>query len=169
MKQNKNNSGRSMVEMLLYLAIVVLITTGSIKLYGESVEKTKRINAENQIRDIAKEINMLYIGRDFPSNGDITEKIQEKDINLTDPWGEKITITAKNSPTGGTGIFLLPYFGIKMNLSKEHCVILASALEEDTIGINVKSNGITGLTSGVDGFAKDCQDGHDVYFWFKKE
>ncbi len=169
MKQNKNDFGRSMVEMILYLALVIIITTGSIKLYGESVEKTKRINAETQIRDIAKQVNMLYIGRPFPQNGDISEKIKDKDINLTDPWGEPITITAKNSPTGGTGIFVLPYFGIKMKLSKAHCVLLASALEADTIGINVKSNSITGLSEGVDAYSKDCQDNHDVYFWFKKE
>ncbi|MGN0929161.1 MAG: hypothetical protein ACI4N3_00800 [Alphaproteobacteria bacterium] len=169
MQKFKEAFGRSMMEMLLYLGLVIVVTTAAIKLYTESVEKTKLINAQNQIRDIAKSVNMIYIGRDFPTSGDITAKLKAKNINLIDPWKGAITVTAKNAPTGGTGSFVRPYFGIKMKLSKANCVKLSSALIDDTIGINPKSNGTTSLSYGVDEFAKNCQDNHDVYFWFKKE
>ncbi len=169
MQKYKNSLGRSMVEMLLYLGLVVIVGTGSIKLYAESVEKTKLLNAQNQVRDIVKSVNMFYIGRDFPINGDITAKIAAKNVNLVDPWRQKITITAKNAPTGGSGAFALPYFGVKMKLSKANCVKLSSALADDTIGINPKSSAITGLSYDIDEFAKNCQEDHDVYFWFKKE
>lgn len=168
MQKYKNSLGRSMVEMLLYLGLVVIVGAGSIKLYAESVEKTKVLNAQNQVRDIVKSVNMFYIGRDFP-NGNITSKIKEKKVNLLDPWGQKIEIVAKNAPTGGSGAFALPYFGVKMHLSKANCVKLSSALVDDTIGINPKSSAITGLSYDIDEFAKNCQDNHDVYFWFKKE
>lgn len=167
MQKFKESFGRSMVEMILYLGLVIVVTTSAIKLYTESVEKTKLINAQNQIRDIVKSVNMLYIGRDFPTNGDITAKISEKKINLVDPWGQKITVTAKNG--GGSGSFVRPYFGIKMKLSKANCIKLSSAIIDDTIGINPKSSATSSLSYYVDEFAKNCQDNHDVYFWFKKE
>lgn len=169
MNKFKNCLGRSMIEMLGYLALVILVTTAAIKLYTESVEKTKLINAQNQVRDIIKSVNMIYIGRDFPVNGDITSKIASKKINLVDPWGGKITITARNAPTGGTGAFALPYFGIKMKLSKANCVKLSTALIEDTIGINPRTNSTASLSETVADLAKNCQENHDVYFWVKKE
>ena len=169
MQKYKNSFGRSMVEMLLYLGLVVVVGVGSIKLYAESVEKTKLLNAQNQIRDIVKTVNMLYIGRNFPINGDITTKVAAKNVNLVDPWKQKITITAKNAPTGDAGAFALPYFCVKMKLSKANCVKLSSALIEDTIGINTTNSGVTGLSYYVDEFARNCQENHDVYFWFKKE
>ena len=169
MNKFKDSLGRSMIEMLGYLALVILVTTAAIKLYSESVEKTKLLNAQNQVRDIIKSVNMIYIGRDFPVNGDITSKVAAKNINLVDPWGKKITITAKNAPTGGAGAFALPYFGIKMTLSKANCVKLSSALIDDTIGINPRANSTTSLSETVADLAKNCQENHDVYFWIQKE
>lgn len=169
MNKFKDSLGRSMIEMLLYLTLVIIVSTASIKLYTESVEKTKLMNAQNQVRDIIKSVNMIYIGRDFPVNGDITSKVAAKKVHLVDPWGEKITITARNAPTGGTGAFALPYFGIKMKLSKANCIKLSSALIDDTIGINPTANATTSLSETVADFAKNCQENHDVYFWIKKE
>lgn len=169
MTKFKNELGRSMVEMLLYIGLVIVIGVSTIKLYSESVEKSKRINAQNQIRDLIKDVNMIYIGRNFPTSGDISEKIKKKGIKLVNPWGDSISIIAKNAPTGGTGSFALPYFGIKMKLSKARCAYLGSALEEDTIGINVKGADISTNAKSFDDILKNCKDNHDVYFWVKKE
>lgn len=169
MKKFKNEFGRSMMEMLLYLGLIIVLGVSTMKLYAESTEKSKRINAQNQILDLKKDINTLYIGRAFPTI-DFEGKLKDKGLVLINPWGDTINIIAKNSPTGGTGAFALPYFGIKMKLSKARCVALASALEEDTIGINVKNTtSISDNANSFEDILKNCKDGNTVTFWMKKE
>lgn len=165
MKKYKNILGASMIEMLMYLGLVVVISAGSLKLYGEAVEKTKRIKAENQIRDIAEAVHLIYMGREF-MNKTLTSR-DLKDTNLVSPWNDTIQVSTFSG--GQEGKFKRPYFRIQVNLTKENCIFLGTTLENVASGINPNNTSTTDLVEGVDELMLSCKDKGDVSFFFIKE
>lgn len=171
----KNDLGRSMFEMVLYLGLIVVITTSTISMYSESVEKTRNIQADSQIEDIQEKVNLYYLGRPFPSTGQIETVLQTKlgnQINLVDPWGSKITVYA-NKTGAGAGLLADPYFGIKFsNLDKKRCINVSNLFIQKgavTVEVNeTKKN--TSFT--ISDAAKSCtRDGatNAVQGFFKKD
>ena len=143
----KNDLGRSMFEMVLYLGLIVVITTSTISMYAESVEKTRNIQADSQIEDIQEKVNLYYLGRPFPSTGQIETVLQTKLGN--------------------------PYFGIKFsNLDKKRCINVSNLFIQKgavTVEVNeTKKN--TSFT--ISDAAKSCtKDGatNTVQGFFKKD
>ena len=74
----KNDSGRSMMEMLLYLGITVVIGTGIIQTYSEAVQKTNRVKTDSLVSEIIEKVNNYYLGRSFTESKDITEIVKTK-------------------------------------------------------------------------------------------
>ena len=59
----KNDAGRSMMEMILYIGITLVMTAATLRFYGESVEKTRMLQLDTQVSDIVEKVNLYYLGR----------------------------------------------------------------------------------------------------------
>lgn len=171
----KNDLGRSMMEMILYLGLIVVLSASTIKMYSDSVEKTRVIQAEDQVGDIVEIINTYYMGRQFPLTGDLTNTLKTKlgdQINLVDPWGSNLAISANKTGTTGTTLSK-PYFGIKFkNLSPATCVSVANIFIKQSataIGVN-KDTGVNSVPS-ISEIATSCsaKDINTVQGFFLKE
>ena len=164
----KNDSGRSMMEMLLYLGITVVIGTGIIQTYSEAVQKTNRVKTDNLISDVIEKVNNYYLGRNFTAEKDITETVKTKmgNISLKSPWnGQEVKVGIKpgikangnNTPVPDT---------IKItfnNLAKKDCNIVFNILEQkQAMFININSKK-TKTSTG------ECKDKNKVEGIFKKE
>ena len=176
----KNDSGRSMLEMILYLGLVVILTASTLKMYSDSVEKTRFIKAEDQISDIVEKVNNYYMGREFPSTGQIETTLKNKldnEINLVSPWGSNITIYANKTGTPGHAIFSKAYFGVKFsNLTEAQCVNLANIfIGQSPIAVTINADSVSDASKAipsVSDIATNCNktDAKNyIHGWFFKD
>ena len=130
----RNDAGRSMVELLLYLSVIFGLTAGTLKMYSDSVERTRMLQFDTQVMDIVEKVNLYYLGRDFPSNvrevNAVLKKNLGSDINFFDPWGGEIVVTARNSDTSNVGIDK-PHMDLQVsNLDTKRCIDVANKFVE---------------------------------------
>ncbi len=168
----KNDAGRSMMEMILYLGLMIVIGTSTITMYMNSVEKTRNIQAESLISDLVEKVNTYYLGRDFPMTGNITSTLKNKmkdQINLIDPWGTKILVHANKNGNGANdnSVYAKPYFGLEFsNLDKKRCITIYNLLTQKDAGM-VEINGTKVLDLGL--AAQSCKpNSNKVVGLFKK-
>ena len=176
----KNDSGRSMLEMILYLGLIVVLTASTLKMYSDSVEKTRFIKAEDQISDIVEKVNNYYMGRQFPTTGQIETTLKNKlgdDINLISPWGSKVTVYANKTGVAGHAIFSKPYFGVRFsNLTEAQCVNLANIfIGQSPIAVTINADSVSNTAKAipsVSDMATNCnKTGAQNYImgWFFKD
>lgn len=177
----KNDSGRSMLEMILYLGLIVILTASTLKMYSDSVEKTRLIKAEDQIADIVEKVNNYYMGREFPTTGQLETTLKTKlgdDINLISPWGSKVTIYANKTGVTGNPILSKPYFGVKFaNLTEAQCVNIANIfIGQFPVAVGINKDAVVTDASkaipSVSDMAADCnkEDATNyVMGWFLKD
>ena len=130
----KNDAGRSLMELLLYLGITFGLTAGVLKMYSESVDKTNMLKLDTQISDIVEKVNLYYLGRDYPNNVHDLNSVMKKnlgsEINFYDPWGGEIIVTARNSDTLGVGIDKAHMDLQVSNLDQKKCIDVANKFTE---------------------------------------
>ena len=143
----KNDSGRSMMEMLLYLGITVVIGTGIIQTYSEAIQKTNRVKTDNLVSEIIEKVNNYYLGRNFAAKQDDINDIIKKNmgnISLKSPWnGNEVQVGIKPGvKADGNNIPLPDTIKITFNgLSQRDCNIVFNILEQkQAMSINIGSN-----------------------------
>ena len=164
----KNDSGRSMMEMLLYLGITIVIGTGIIQTYSETVQKTNRVKTDSLISDIVEKVNNYYLGRNFTQEQDITETVKTKmgNISLRNPWNNQevqvgikpgIKPTGNNTPVPDTIKIMFK------NLNSKDCNIVFNVLEQkQAMSININGTKVNSST-------ENCKETNKVEGIFKKD
>ncbi|MGN0930010.1 MAG: hypothetical protein ACI4N3_05205 [Alphaproteobacteria bacterium] len=152
MKKYKSDFGRSMVEVLLYLSIIIVMIIGSTKMYNDYNQKIKRTSAEDQLENISTKVSQIYYGRTFGNEGtSLNDKLVENGVSLVDPWGKKIDVITDNATM----------YHISMNLNKQNCIYLV--MNADT---KVKEPVINNIKDGANGPLTDCKDTNTVFFYY---
>lgn len=140
----KNDAGRSMMEMVLYIGIVLVMTASTLRMYGDSVEKTRMFQLDSQIGDIVEKVNLYYLGRSYPqSSGEINTVIKKNlgnEISLFDPWGSEIIVSARNTDSANLGIDK-PYMDLKIsNLDTKRCMNVANTfVQKSSVGLLINN------------------------------
>lgn len=164
----KNDSGRSMMEMLLYLGITVVIGTGIIQTYSEAVQKTNRVKTDSLVSEIIEKVNNYYLGRSFTESKDITEIVKTKmgDISLKSPWnGQEVKVGIEKGikPTGNNTP-IPDKIKITFNgLNERDCNVVFNVLEQKkstAININDHKSNIS---------TESCKEVNKVEGIFKKD
>ena len=141
----KNDAGRSMMEMILYIGITLVMTAATLRLYGESVEKTRMLQLDTQVSDIVEKVNLYYLGRSYPQNaGEINSIIKKnmgEEISLVDPWGSEIIVTTRNTDNANTGIEK-PHMDLKIsNLDTKRCINVANTfIQKSAVALSINNN-----------------------------
>lgn len=151
MKIYKSDSGRSMMEVLLYLSLIIVMTIASTKMYNDYNEKIKRTRASDQLETISSKVSQIYYGRTFGEEAtSLNNKLTENDVVLIDPWGKKIDVTSDNEIM----------YHISMELNKSNCVYLV--MNSDN---KVREPVINNIQEG-NGPLTDCKDSNTVFFYY---
>lgn len=166
----KNDSGRSIVEMLGVLAIMGVITVMGISGYSQAIGRINRNKVTEEITKIAQEVRGLFAGRDSyaTENNDIsTDLLAKMKYRLDTPYGGKYIV----KPYGSAGSN--PGFSVTVNnVPLEDCLFFTTmawtdVMEKDT-GVPGTSAyaGATGATDAVSDIS--CPDAANtaisVYF-----
>ena len=110
----KNDSGRSIVEMLGVLAIMGVITVMGIQGYSQAVEKMNRSKTTETITKIVQEVRGLYSTSDNYDGLD-NAKLEGIGLKLTAPYGGTIKV-AKTETTN-------PGFSVTIpNIPRQDCI-----------------------------------------------
>ena len=98
----KNDSGRSIVEMLGVLAIMGVITVMGIAGYSQAIGKINRNNTVEQITRLAQEVRSLFASRTTYNSSDSltseenydigTELLKKMGYNMSAPYGGDYTV-----------------------------------------------------------------------------
>ena len=177
----KNDMGKSMFEMVLYLGLIVLLTASTIKMYADSVEKTRIIKLENQIDEIREGVNTYYLGRNLPntsSNANAYEKFKTEigKAKFDNPWGGQVSLVTKNPTIGENGTatppFTKPSFGIKYdNNDTKRCINIATSfLSKGVIALQISDTTISGKNLSIGNVATNCtkKDAAVIGYFFKE-
>ena len=132
MKTNKSDSGRSLLEALLYISLVGVMVVASVKMYSDYNQKIKRTKAQDQLEEISSKVNSIYFGKKMPAPGTpLNQKLIENSVNLKDPWGKDINVISNHAEKKEYNYY------ISMSLDKTNCIYLAmnviSKVAEPTI------------------------------------
>ncbi|HNY25008.1 MAG TPA: hypothetical protein PKJ33_00455 [Alphaproteobacteria bacterium] len=137
----RQESGRSMVEMLGVLAIMGLITVGAVTMISTAMRSQKRSTVSDEVAQIVTGVRQLLAEYDDFSN-----------INNTTIWGA-IGMSQKNPYGGNYALAANPsnsrQFVLTINgLSKSDCEYFTAKAWSDTVGYQI-SDGKKGGASGV--------------------
>lgn len=105
----KNDSGRSIVEMLGVLAIMGVITVMGISGYSQAVGKINRNKVIEDVTRITQEVRGLYAAKsdfytDIPGgdeDDDLLMKIGFRDVNSRHPFGGVYYVTPASAAING--------------------------------------------------------------------
>ena len=164
----KNDSGRSMMEMLLYLGITIVIGTGIIQTYSEAVQKTNRIKTDTLVGDVVEKVNNYYLGRSFTTEQDITSIVKTKmgDISLKSPWnGQEVKVGVKPGiKATGNNVPVPDTIKLTFNgLNQKDCNVVFNVLEQKhAISININNTKTTSSTGS-------CKEINKIEGIFKKD
>ncbi len=153
MKNYKSDSGRSLLEALLYISLVSVMVVASVKMYSDYNQKIKRTSAQEQLDEISSKVNTLYFGRTLPTAGtSLNEKLTSNGVKLTDPWSKAISVVSDNETN----------YHITMTLNKTACIFLAM----NTIS-KVKEPVINNIKDGVNDPLVNCNtNSNSVVFYY---
>lgn len=160
----KNDMGRSMIEMLMYLSLIVVIGTTTVNTYMSSVEKTRTVKAESLIRDIVEKVNTWYLGRNFSSSDkDLTTKLKENipELKLVDPWGNNIAISVVGEDDENKDpANALQKFGVKFSgLSKSSCITVWNLFsQQGATNVKISDNSVNNLSTA----SASCEDSNNT-------
>lgn len=116
MKKYKSDSGRSMMEVILYLSLIIVMTVASVKMYADYNEKIKRTKAQDQLETISENVSRLYFGKKFGTQKiSLNDKLKEKNISIIDPWGKNYDVKTDNDTM----------YHITITANKANCIYLA--------------------------------------------
>jgi type II secretory pathway pseudopilin PulG len=89
----KNDSGRSMVELLAYVAIAAVMAAGMFKLYSDYSARANRAAAQSLVASLAEDARRAVYGkRDF--YGPLNARLVGLGRSLADPWGGEAAVSA---------------------------------------------------------------------------
>ena len=156
----KNDAGRSMMEMILYLGLIVVLSAATVKMYADSVEKTRVVKLENQIEDLRDWVNTYSLGRSLPKNeGEWTDfkNVVGGDTKFVNPWGGSVIMTT-HPVVSSDPVFKKASFGISYSqLVPEKCIKIANTLwGKGAIGLNISETVITGLDVNLGKITELC-------------
>ena len=132
----KNDSGRSIVEMLGVLAIMGVITVMGISGYSQAVGKINRNSVVEQVVKLAQETRGLFAGRGSYNEDDTkTESydiagtlLTKMGLKLENPYGQKYTVDSFGS-TGNNPGFVITIPGV----SQDDCLYFTTMAWNDTL------------------------------------
>lgn len=132
----KNDSGRSIVEMLGVLAIMGVITVMGISGYSQAIGKINRNDTVEQVIKLAQETRGLFAGRatynedDTKTNSyDIaTNLLSKMGLKLENPYGQKYTVDSFGSAGANPG-FVITIPGV----SQDDCLYFTTMAWNDTL------------------------------------
>ena len=146
----KNDFGRSMLEMLLYITLMIVLSTAGISMYGDAVDKAKITDLESQIQDLTEIVNTYYLGRSFTNNSDVSTTLKNNaNANLKNPWSNAITIKTFTAVTGlekpNKQAFVLNF----TTTSQKECGnVLVSLIHKGAVGVKVGSGNLSKVIDG---------------------
>ena len=162
----KNDSGRSIVEMLGVLAIMGVITVMGISGYSQAIGKINRNSVVEQVTKLAQETRGLFAGRnsynakDSDTSGgyDIgTNLLSKMGLKLENPYGQKYTVTSVNY-TGNNPGFEISIPGV----ATEDCLYFTTMSWMDTLDDKIETTTNTAYA------ANNCPEGEtdtiSIYF-----
>ena len=159
----KNDIGRSMMEMILYLGLIVVLTASTLKMYADSVEKTRLVEFETTIDEVKENVNNYFLGRQVPSdwNPFLNEVYKGSIYN---PWGGNITLLK------GEGESKINYGMQLTDLEQAVCIRVANAfIGKEAIAVNIDGTNLTDSNLNIGAVAGACKDDATVIGYFKKE
>lgn len=152
MKKYKSDFGRSMIEVLLYLSLIIVMIVASTKMYNDYNQKIKRTTAEDRLDIISTKVSQIFYGRTFGNEGtSLNDKLTDNGVSLIDPWGKKIDVITDTATM----------YHISMSLNKQNCVYLV--MNADT---KVREPVINNIKDSVNGPLNDCKDSNTVFFYY---
>ena len=145
MKKYKSDYGRSMMEVLLYLGLIVVMVVSSTKMYADYNEKIKRTKALDQLENISEKVSQIYFGRTFGTEKiSLNEKLKQNNVSLIDPWGKNFDVMSDNNTK----------YHITITTNKANCIHLAmngeSKIQEPVVNNNLNTTS-TPFTLCTDG------------------
>ncbi len=145
MKKYKSDSGRSMMEVMLYLSLIIVMTVGSIKMYADYNEKIKRTKAQDQLETISEKVSQIHFGRKFGTEKiSLNDKLRQNNVSLIDPWGKNFDVKTDNETM----------YHITITANKANCIYLAmngeSKVKEPVVN-NASDTTVTPFTLCKDG------------------
>ena len=166
----KNDFGRSMMEMILYLGLVVVLTASTLKMYADSVEKTRLVEFETTIDDLKENVNNYFLGRALPGDDGWTSFLNDAyKGSLYNPWGGNITLT---TGTIAAAPYNKMFYTTKLeNLQQPQCISVANAfVGKEAFAVNIGGTALTGNNLNIGSIASECVDGtNTVTGYFYKE
>ena len=158
----KNDIGRSMMEMILYLGLVVVLTASTLKMYADSVEKTRLVEFETTIDEVKENVNNYFLGRQLPENWN-TFLSEVHNGSIYNPWGGNITLLTQEGSKIKYGMQL-------SNLEQSVCIRVANAfIGKEAIAVNIDGTSLTDSNLNIGAVAGACKDDATVIGYFKKE
>ena len=151
----KNDSGRSMMEMILYLGLIVVLTASTIKMYADSVEKTRVIKLENQVDDLKEYVNTYFLGRSLPTDNNVYKTTFANAIGgsskLVDAWGGTVTLKTVDANKS----YSMTFSGKDLKV----CVSVGNTLlSKGATALSVNSTALSGENLNVSQVATNCKD-----------
>ena len=163
----KNDSGRSIVEMLGVLAIMGVITVMGITGYSQATEKINRNKTMEQVMRFVQEIRTIYASSD-DFNGLSQNVIKGLGMDIKSVYGTEFDFTHVNNRTDNSTAN--PGFKITMtSVSKKDCIYFSNMSWVDAWNpeITIQSNSIyansvsvNGTTGKPDNQDSTCTDGN---------
>ncbi len=166
-----DNNGRSMVEMLGVLAIIAVITSGSLIGYSKAMRRHRLNETITQVALMMTNIRTFYSTTDSYESFDentaarynmVTERMKGVDGTLMNPYKGRVNITRGKAVQGGPDntAFIITY----RDLPVEACVGLATM----DWGIGEKV-GLIGVSVGADDGEPDFPVKPSEYFTVNKQ
>ena len=147
----KQESGRSMIEMLGVLAIMGLITVGAIGMISTAMRTQKRSAVNDEVIEIVTGVRQLLGEYDDFSNIDNSTIFGAIGISNKNPYGGTYTLSVDPS---NSRQFIIGIDG----LSKTDCEYLITKAWSDSIGYQMSG----GKQSGASGDCRNENGGNSV-------
>lgn len=189
--RNRENAGLSMVEILLVIGIMLSLGAGILYQSSQAAERLRRIEAQTQITDIRRRVNVVWSGRAWPDmamEDEFTRDLARRGVDLLDPWKKDVKeLHVKDDKPIMGNILVIPHNGYRTNpridrpsfairlgnLPRSTCIWLGSAFMQDSTCIIPNdrtqvsdtscAKDISALNSGCD------QTENSLQLWFRKE
>ena len=121
----KNDSGRSIVEMLGVLAIMGVITVMGIQGYSQAVEKINRNKTVETVTKIVQEVRALYATTDN-YDGLGNKKLEGIGLKLAAPYGGNINVEKTETTNPGFSITV-------PNIPRQDCIYYSTMTWADVM------------------------------------
>ena len=172
----KNDSGRSIVEMLGVLAIMGVITVMGISGYSQAIGKINRNQVVEDVVRIAQETRGLYaaqgdyiVNRSVDAEGNVAESSTQNDIGeilnkmkvkLANPYGKNYEVTSNGKPAGKNPGFTISVSGVP----QVDCVYFTNMAWTDAVLSGTTDGSFSTVTNQAEAGEDDCKKSADNTF-----